>query len=79
LWQDDRAGAGVKNPEAVDLSKMFSRMNRLYDIGRLQEAVGQQNAESLLDHANNAFIQQQKILANQAIAKDGRQVRCSRR
>lgn len=62
-------GTSAKNPEAVDPSKMFSRMNRLYDSGRLQEAVGQQNAESLLDHANNAYIQQQKILTNQALAK----------
>lgn len=60
---------GVKNPEAVDPSKMFSRINRLYDSGRLQEAVGQQSAENLLDHANNAYIQQQKILSNQAFAK----------
>jgi hypothetical protein len=44
-------------------------MNRLYDSGRLQEAVGEPNAQSLLDHANNAYLQQQKILANQAIAK----------
>jgi hypothetical protein len=62
-------GTSAKNPEAVDPNKMFSRMNRLYDSGRLQEAVGQQNAESLLDHANNAYIQQQKILGNQALAK----------
>jgi hypothetical protein len=65
----DVGTVSAKNPEAVDPTKMFSRMNRLYDSGRLQEAVGQQNAESLLDHANNAYIQQQKILGNQAIAK----------
>lgn len=62
-------GTAAKNPEAVDPSKMFSRMNRLYDSGRLQEAVGEPNAQSLLEHANNAYIQQQKILTNQAIAK----------
>jgi hypothetical protein len=62
-------GTAAKNPEAIDPSKMFSRMNRLYDSGRLQEAVGEPNAQSLLEHANNAYLQQQKILANQAIAK----------
>jgi hypothetical protein len=65
----DVGTAAAKNPEAVDPSKMFSRMNRLYDSGRLQEAVGESNAQSLLDHANNAYIQQQKIFANQALAK----------
>jgi len=65
----DIGTAAAKNPEAVDPSKMFSRMNRLYDSGRLQEAVGEPNAQSLLEHANNAYIQQQKILANQALAK----------
>ena len=65
----DIGTAAARNPEAVDPSKMFSRMNRLYDSGRLQEAVGEPNAQSLLDHANNAYLQQQKILANQAIAK----------
>ncbi len=65
----DVGTASAGNAEAVDPSKMFSRMNRLYDSGRLQEAVGQKNAESLLDHANNAYIQQQKILDNQALAK----------
>ncbi len=65
----DIGTAAAKNPEAVDPSKMFSRMNRLYDSGRLQQAVGTQNAQSLLEHANNAYLQQQKILANQAIAK----------
>jgi hypothetical protein len=65
----DMGTAAARNPETVDPSKMFSRMNRLYDSGRLQEAVGQKNAESLLDHANNAFIQQQKILDNQELAK----------
>jgi hypothetical protein len=62
-------GTAAKNPEAIDPSKMFSRMNRLYDSGRLQEAVGEPTAQSLLEHANNAYLQQQKILANQAIAK----------
>jgi hypothetical protein len=65
----DIGTAAAKNPEAVDPSKMFSRMNRVYDSGRLQEAVGESNAQSLLEHANNAYIQQQKILANQALAK----------
>jgi hypothetical protein len=65
----DVGTAATKNAEAVDPSKMFTRMNRLYDSGRLQEAVGQKNAESLLDHANNAYVQQQKILDNQELAK----------
>lgn len=65
----DIGTAAARNPEAVDPSKMFSRMNRLYDSGRLQEAVGESHAQSLLEHANNAYLQQQKILARQAIAK----------
>jgi len=41
-------------PETVDPSKLSLRLNKMFDSGRLQEAVGPDMAESLLQHSDNA-------------------------
>jgi len=41
-------------PETIDPSKLSLRLNKMFDSGRLQEAVGADMAESLLQHSDNA-------------------------
>lgn len=57
------------SPEILDPKKLFGRLNKLYDSGRLQDAVGEQNARELLQHSDNAHLQQQKIVNRVDIAK----------
>jgi hypothetical protein len=54
--------------EEVDPRKLFSRLNKLNNSGRLQEAVGN-HANDLLNHADNASETEQRILRNQRLAK----------
>lgn len=64
------AAAGAKSsPEVLDPSKAFLRLNRLYDSGRLQQAVGQDQAQALLQHSDQAFVQNARTLALQKGAK----------
>jgi hypothetical protein len=56
-------------PETVDSKKAFTRLNRLYDSGRLQQAVGHEQSEQLIQRADAAFLHQQKILARQQALK----------
>ena len=49
------------SPELVDPKKAFARLNKLYDSGRLQQAVGQRQSEQLIQHADAAFLHQAKI------------------
>jgi hypothetical protein len=48
-----RAGVG-KGVEAVDPKKLVPRLHKLYDSGRLQQAVGEDGANALIAHARNA-------------------------
>jgi hypothetical protein len=57
------------SPEVLDPKKLFGRLNKLYDSGRLQEAVGEQNARELLRHTDNAHLETQKIANRKEIAK----------
>jgi hypothetical protein len=50
------AAQAAKNPETVDPKKLFARGNSLYDSGRLQEALGEQGADALLEHVNDHLI-----------------------
>jgi hypothetical protein len=62
--------AGTNNsPEVLDPRKAFERLNKLYNSGRLQQAVGQSQSEQIIQHADAAFLQQQKILARQKTLK----------
>jgi hypothetical protein len=63
-----KAGSAT-TPEALDPTKAFTRLNRLYDSGRLQQAVGQDQAQLLLQHADSAFTQNAKTVALQKGAK----------
>ena len=64
------AAAGTKSsPEVLDPGKAFLRLNRLYDSGRLQQAVGQDQAQALMQHADNAFVSNARTIALQKTAK----------
>ena len=41
-------------PETIDPSKLSLRLNKMYDSGRLQQAVGDDVAETLLQHSDSA-------------------------
>lgn len=59
----------ISTPESLDPRKAFDRLNKLYNSGRLQQAVGQTQSEELIQHADAAFLQQQKISARQKALK----------
>jgi len=52
---------GAQMPEVIDPKKLSSRLNKVYDSGRLQDAVGDDNAQALLEHSDNAQIAGQQI------------------
>jgi hypothetical protein len=51
--------------ETLDPTKAFTRLNRPYDSGRLQQAVGQEQSQQIINTPGAAFLQQAKILARQ--------------
>ena len=55
-----RAGVG-KGVESVDPNKLAPRLHKLYDSGRLQQAVGDDRAADLIDHAETAQTAAQEI------------------
>jgi hypothetical protein len=62
--------AGIESsPEILDPKKAFDRLNKLYNSGRLQQAVGPAESEQIIQHADAAFLQQQKILTRQKVGK----------
>lgn len=52
---------GGQTPEIVDPKKLSSRLNKVYDSGRLQDAAGEDNAQALLTRADNAQVAGQQI------------------
>jgi hypothetical protein len=67
---------GATSPESVNPKTLFTKVNRLNDsrvngagkVGRLAQAIGQDNANGLLQHIDNAYVQAQRIAAtNQRI------------
>ena len=60
---------GKTSPETVSATKLFTRANSLYDRGRLQVALGVQKAQELLQTADMAFLQAQKVENAQAWLK----------
>jgi hypothetical protein len=48
------SGANKPLPEKVNTGKLFNRVNKLYDSGRLQEAVGAERSGDLLRATNDA-------------------------
>lgn len=61
------AERAAKNPEAVDPIKFFTRVNNLYDSGRLQDALGEEGADRLLQHANEGMIRYKQIVRNRKV------------
>lgn len=58
-----------KSRELVDPKKFLTRINSLYDSGRLQDALGEKGADDLFNHAIENNVNHSKILRNQTIAK----------
>jgi hypothetical protein len=58
-----------EHPETVDPKKFFNRINALHDSGRLTDALGDDGAEKLFDHALKHFGDYQKVIRNQKIAQ----------
>ena len=54
-------GAKKALPEKINPAKFSSRVNKLYDSGRLQDAVGQQRAGDLLRATNDAQAASQTV------------------
>jgi hypothetical protein len=52
---------GAQTPEIVDPKKLSNRLNKVYDSGRLQEAAGEDEAQALLTHADDAQLAGQQI------------------
>ena len=56
-----KTAAGATSPEAINAKTLFAKVNRLNDSGRLAQAIGKDNADSLLQHVDAAYVQAQKI------------------
>jgi hypothetical protein len=50
---------GADNPEVVNSKGLLNRLNKQYNVGRLQEAVGDQSGEDLINHASAAQVMEQ--------------------
>lgn len=64
---DAKAASG--NPEIANPERLFERVNNLHRSGRLQDALGDKGADTLLSKLNEAVLQYRKIGRNQRIAK----------
>ena len=53
------SGANKPLPEKVNTGKLFGRVNKLYDSGRLQDAIGDQRSGDLLRATNDAHAASQ--------------------
>ncbi len=62
------APPGGGSPETVDTTKAFRRVNRMFDTGRLQTALGD-GAAHLLQEIDAAFLREQKIADRLKLAK----------
>lgn len=54
-------GHSGSSAETVDPAKLSTRLNKLYDKGRLQEAAGEKGARDFLTHSDNAQTAAQEI------------------
>ncbi len=57
------ANAATNTPETVNTSKLFPRLNKLADRGRLAQAIGKENADALLQHVDAAALAEQRVAA----------------
>jgi len=61
--------AGSKDvPETVDPKGLMNRMNKLYNKGRLQDGIGEDNSADLISHSAKAQSSAAKVARNQKIA-----------
>lgn len=59
------------NPESVNPDQLFNRLNKRYNVGRLQEGMGDEKAQQMLEHTNDGVVQRQRILNRQKWLKRG--------
>jgi len=52
----------AKDPELVDPKKLATRLNQMYDSGRLQEAVGTEKANKMLADASKHLVDHKTVL-----------------
>lgn len=62
---------GAKNPvpEKVNTGKLVGRVNKMYDSGRLQDALGKQRSDDLLRAVNDTHVASQTAESWKAMAK----------
>jgi hypothetical protein len=65
------SGTAKAIPEHVNTGKLFGRVNKLYDAGRLQDALGQQRSEDLLRAVNDSHVSSQTAQSWARLAKTG--------
>jgi hypothetical protein len=56
------------SPETVNPQKLSSRINSLYDSGRLQDALGEKGANDLFDHSLKNLSDYKKVMRNRKVA-----------
>jgi hypothetical protein len=60
-----------ESPETLDPKKFHSRINALYDSGRLQDALGEEGANKLFDHTLEHSGAYDKIMRNRKLGMIG--------
>jgi hypothetical protein len=63
------AAQSAANPETVDPSNFFKRINKMYKSGRLQEAVGDDRAKNFLTHTSGTMSKESQLLDEAAKAQ----------
>lgn len=63
------SGAKTPIPESVNTGKLVNRVNKMYDAGRLQDALGQSRAADLLRAVNDSHVANQLAQSWRGIVK----------
>lgn len=64
-----RPEIGEGTPETVDPAKLSPRLNKLYDSGRLQQAIGDEGAAKLVKQVDEALRQKQSAIKTAKLVK----------
>jgi hypothetical protein len=76
LYDVDRgvkaATSGVEpaTPETIDPAKLSKRLEKLYDTGRLQEAVGEDRAQAMLKESHAGEVRIKQMATKKSVAKN---------
>ena len=63
-------GANI-DPERVNPDALQKKLNALENSGRIQQGIGPDNTEELINHATTAKVAANKVARNQKILKYG--------